>query len=132
MKKVHIVSFGYCDYAFDSVTKATDAVKLFSSLRRVKFVHIPGDKPSYYVTHPEDRGGEVKLEMNQYFRDAAKPEKAPKPLALPKPARGTIRCICGFSDVAPKQSCTHCGRPFSESHNRTPSTPDNGPHLRLI
>lgn len=23
MEKVHIVSFGYCDYAFDSVTQAT-------------------------------------------------------------------------------------------------------------
>lgn len=101
-------------------------------MKRVRFVHVPGDKPSYYKPNPEDRGGEVKLEMNQYFREAEKPEKAAKPLALPKPARGTIRCICGFSDVAPRQDCTHCGKPFSESHNRTHGIKDTGPHLRLL
>jgi hypothetical protein len=132
MKKVHIVSFGYRDYAFTSIAKAADAVKFLATLTPVKFTYVSGDGPAYYIPDPETQHHDVKLELNQNFRDAEKPEKAAKTLALPKPKRGTIRCICGFSDVAPKQSCVHCGKPFSESHNRTHSSKDNGPNLRLI
>ncbi len=133
MTKKHIVSFGYCDYAFDSVTAATTAVAILAKFKPVKFCTDGESKNWHYRPAEEDRRDEVKLEMNQPYRDsAAKPEKAAKPLALPKPARGTIRCICEKSDVAPRQSCTHCGRPFSESHNRTHGTKDTGPHLRLL
>lgn len=132
MKKVHIVSFGYRDYAFTSISKATDAVKFLATLTPVKFTYESGSGPSFYVPEPHDEKRDVKLELNQNFREAEKPEKAAKPLALPKPKRGTIRCICGFSDVAPKQSCVHCGKPFAESHNRTHGSKDNGPNLRLI
>ena len=132
MKKVHIVSFGYRDYAFTSIIQAAEAVKFLAKLTPVKFTYVSGDGPAYYVPEPDDEKRDVKLETNQNFRDAEKPDKAPKTLALPKPKRGTIRCICGFSDVAPKQSCVHCGKPFSESHNRTHSSGNGGPNLRLI
>lgn len=66
---------------------------------------------------------------------AEKPVKAAKALTLPAPKRGSILCICEHSYVAPRETCTHCGRPFSESHNRThgdkPAT-TTIPQLRLL
>jgi len=136
MAKKHIISFGYREFAVDSVTAATAAVALLSKLIPVR-QNMDSDRSSGWFYEPDsDRDVTIKLKMNEEFREPkpAKPEKAPKPLALPKPARGTIRCICEKSDVAPKQSCAHCGRPFSESHNRThqgDSIPSH-PTLRLL
>lgn len=122
MAKKHIIKFGYRYFAVDSVTAATQAVALLSKLQPVQHVTSGGYDNWHYAPEDEDvRPREVRLELNQPYREPRKkPDPKPaKPLALPKPARGTIRCICEKSDVAPKQSCTHCGRPFSESHNRT-------------
>lgn len=136
MAKKHIISFGLYNYAFDSVTAATQALALFAKLKPVRYCSDGGGKYAYEPATGDDRPSrEPQLQLNQPYRERAepKPEKAPKPLALPKPKRGTIRCICGFSDVAPRQNCPHCGRPFSESHNRTHSDAKPiRPTLRIV
>jgi len=70
------------------------------------------------------------MKLNQNFQEPRK-SKVQKPLALPKPKRGTILCICERSSVAPGETCAHCGRTFTESHNRTHGT-DSHPKLRLL
>lgn len=130
----HIVKFGHQNFAFASINKAADAVKFFSSLERVK-MEIGPESSDYIFYTPETHDDRSKIELITAARYVpAKPPKEEKPLALPKPPRGTIRCICEKSDVAPKQSCAHCGRPFSESHNRTHQGDPirSHPTLRLI
>ncbi len=84
----------------------------------------PGEKVSYTT-----------VKMNQPYRPAKpeKPAKAEKPLALPKPKKGSIQCICEHSYVAPRETCAHCGRAFSESHNRTHGDAiQSKPQLRIL
>lgn len=131
MAKKHIVKIGYQYYATDSINLATTLIANLAKMQKARY------KPecSGYVYEPDPDKMEISLEMNQRFEDpAAKPVKPTKPLALPKPARGTIRCICDKSDVAPRQTCPHCGRPFGESHNRThgSTTTEVHPTLRLL
>jgi hypothetical protein len=133
MTKKHIVTHGYRKYAFDSVTAAAAAVAFFAKLKPVK---LNTDSKSYdglFYQPDTDRDCDVSMELNQKYKDPAaavkKPEKA---LALPAPKRGTILCICEKSYVAPRESCPHCGRSFSESHNRTHQDNKQGPNLRLI
>jgi hypothetical protein len=128
MKK-HIVTFGPYDFAVDSVSAATQAVALLSKMTPVRFRKV-GEK-FCYQEEERDRTHEVKLELNKEFMPLDKPKPEPKALALPKPKRGTILCICEKSHVAPRETCPHCGRDFSESHNRAHSS-KNEPHLRLI
>ncbi|MCW1883976.1 hypothetical protein OKA04_04500 [Luteolibacter flavescens] len=134
MSKKHIITFGYQDYAVDSLAAATSAITLLAKLTPVRYV-TEGDSDGWHYTPDErqhQREREVSLKMNQPFRDAAK-EKKPKPLALPKPKRGSIMCICEKSHVAPKETCPHCGRAFAESHNRTHGSDiESKPQLRLL
>lgn len=133
MAKKHIIKFGYRAYAVDSITTATQAVALLSKLIPVRQNTDGRSLSEWYYEPDEDRNTAIELKMNENYREP-KPEKPTKALALPKPKRGTIRCICEKSDVAPKQSCAHCGRPFSESHNRSHKSDSiqSGPTLRLI
>jgi len=127
MAKKHIISFGLYDYAFDSITSATQALALFAKLKPVQYRSDGRGNYAYEPATGDDAPSrEPKLELNQPYREP-KPEPKQKALALPAPKRGTILCICEKSYVAPRQSCPHCGRDFSESHNRThdskPTTP---------
>lgn len=127
-KKVHIIEIGYQKFACDSITAATQAVAVLSKLRPVNLNTDAKDSDHWYY-EPEEgsryRTG-VELKLNQKYRER-KPKVEPKAMALPAPKRGTILCICEKSYVAPRETCPHCGRAFSESHNRThdskPSTP---------
>lgn len=126
MKK-HILTVGYQDYAFDSIRQATDVMRLLEKAIPCKFDY-QSDGSSY---QPEtERRRDIELKLNQEFK-TPRPKAEPKPLALPKPKRGTILCICEKSYVAPRETCTHCGRDFSESHNRTHGE-TNQSKLRLI
>ena len=132
MSKKHIITFGYQDFAVDSITAATQAIALLSKLQPVRYQSKESGEGYHYVPDDRDRYRDVGLKMNQPFQEPkkAKPEKV---LALPKPKKGSIMCICEKSHVAPKETCPHCGRPFAESHNRThdDATPIK-PQLRLL
>lgn len=132
MAKKHIITLGSYSYAFDSVSAAIKAMELISKAQTVVFV-CKGDYKEWHYTPDLEYRNDATLKLNEEFRaPVPKPAKASKPLALPKPARGTILCICEKSYVAPKESCPHCGRPFSESHNRTHGTKVEGTNLRLL
>jgi hypothetical protein len=135
-KKFRIDTKPRLDFALaaDSVTAATQAVALFSKLRKVKLNTDAKDSDHWYYEPEEGFHDRVSLKLDQPYREQ-KPEPKSKALALPAPKRGTILCICEKSYVAPRQSCVHCGRPFSESHNRTHDTHDTHDtqsKLRLI
>lgn len=127
MAKKHIISIGYRDFAVDSITAATQAVQLLSKLKRVK-LNTDASKSEGWFYEPEEEEfhDAVELKLNQKYREP-KAEPKQKALALPAPKRGSILCICEKSYVAPRQTCPHCGRDFSESHGRThdskPTTP---------
>jgi hypothetical protein len=131
MAKKHIIEFGLYHYAVDSITAATEAIRVLSKLQRVR-LNTDADSSRDWYYEPDERDTRVELEMklNQNFQEPRKPRPA-KTLALPKPKRGTILCICERSSVAPGQTCAHCGRSFHESHNRTHGS-DSSPKLRLI
>lgn len=129
MTKKHLVQFGYVSYVFDSITAATQAVAFFSKLKPVKINTTPKDYDRWYYEEDKDRNCDIELKLNQRVGSPEKPKPA-KSLALPSPKRGTILCICEKSYVAPRESCPHCGRDFSESHNRTHS--EKKPNLRLL
>ncbi len=131
MSKKHIIRLGHRYYAVDSVTAATQAIALLSKLKPVRLNHDADRTADWFYEPDEDRSERIELELNQSYREARKP-KAEKPLALPAPKRGSILCICEKSYVAPKQHCPHCGRPFSESHNRTHASTAKQSNLRLI
>lgn len=133
MAKKHIIEFGLYHYAVDSITAATEAIRVLSKLQPVRLnTDADSSRDWYYQPDKEQRSSrELELKLNQNFQEPRKP-KAEKPLALPKPKRGTILCICEKSSVAPGQSCTHCGRSFHESHNRTHQDKPNTPNLRLL
>lgn len=115
--KRHILYFCGYTFAFESVSAATSAAALLAKMVRVRHI-TSGDYDDWHYTpcENEDMDSRIQLEMGQRFKAPAKPQK---PKALPAPKRGSIQCICEKSYVAPRQSCPHCGRPFSESHNRT-------------
>jgi hypothetical protein len=120
-KIVHIIEVGYQSFAVDSITAATAAIAVLSKLKKVRLNHSADNSDRWFFEPDEDsHHDKINLKLHQKYRD---PKTEPKPkektLALPAPKRGTILCICEKSYVAPKQSCPHCGRPFSESHNRT-------------
>lgn len=137
MEKRHIITIDYQSYAVESATAATQLLTLLAKIRKVRR-NSDADHSSHWFFEDEAnsmRELEVTLKMNQPYRPTkpVKPPKAVKPLALPKPKKGSIQCICEHSYVAPRESCTHCGRPFSESHNRTHGTPiESEPRLRLL
>jgi hypothetical protein len=134
----HIITIGYQSFAVESRKDAADALALLAKLQPVRH-ETSGSYDTWFYT-PEigehARHHEVGMKANQPYRatKAEKPVKAPKSLALPAPKKGTILCICEHSYVAPKETCAHCGRAFSESHNRThgdkPTT--TKPQLRLL
>lgn len=128
MAKKHILTIGYQGYAFDSIRQATEVLRMLEKAIPCKYDYDAGDGRTY---KPDDeRRRDVELKINQEFK-IPRPKADPKPLALPKPKRGTILCICEKSYVAPRETCAHCGRDFSESHNRTHGG-DKQPHLRLL
>ena len=134
MEKKHIIRFGYQSYAVDSISAATQAVALLSKLQPVEHMLEGRSSDEWYWT-PESREDRktVSLELNQNYRGPKTKKAQEEPLGLPKPKRGTILCICEKSCVAPGETCTHCGRPFSESHNRTHGSDHaKGPTLRLL
>ena len=120
MSKKHIISIGYRHYACDSIAQATQSIAILSKL--IKVTRKAPDIHCDRWTWTSDNDGtteDISLEMNQEFSDPVAKAKPKKPLSLPAPKRGSIRCICDKSDVSPRTSCAHCGRPFSESHSRT-------------
>jgi hypothetical protein len=130
MAKKHIIKINHYRYACDSIADATAAVKILSKLKSVEWVYEPEeDVKSYFVE--TDEVINIELELNKDVRDKAKPKRLPKPLALPKPKRGTIRCICDQADVAPRQFCTACGVAFEVSHGRTHDSAKNVTAFRL-
>lgn len=132
MAKKHIITIGYQDYACDSVTAATQAVAILTKLQPVRYVTEGDSDGWHYAPQEVGRRENVELKMNQPFREPRKP-KPEKPLALPKPKRGSILCICEKSFVAPRETCPHCGRPFAESHGRThDDSIESEPRLRLL
>jgi hypothetical protein len=130
MAKKHIVCIGYMHYAFDSIKAATDCLVLLGKATLCERNYADG-KIEYTPNEAPHRSNNLELTLNQNFREPRK-AKTEKPLALPKPKRGSILCICERSSVAPGETCTHCGRSFSESHNRTHGTSESQPKLRLI
>jgi hypothetical protein len=119
MRKKHILTIGFQDYAFDSITQATNVLRALEKAIPVKWVAGPGSEPSYYEPEAVKSRHETELKMNQLFK---MPPPPPKAKALPAPKRGVIRCQCGMADVAPRTACIACGTPFSVSHNRTHQT----------
>lgn len=132
MSKKHIIEIGYQKYAADSITAATQAVNILSKLKPVRLNTDSRDSDDWFYEPDEDDrfGRAIELKLNQRYREPRKP-KAKKPLALPKPKRGTILCICEKSSVSPGETCAHCGLSFSVSHNRTHDRESN-PNLRLL
>jgi len=105
MKTAHIITFGYRRFAVDSLAAATKAIDILSKLRQVEYTppkeHC--DKHHYEYT---SESWDITLELNQ---TVAMP---PKHLALPRPKRGSKRCLCNHSDVAPGETCVSCGLPY--------------------
>ena len=108
MKTVHIIRFGYREYAFESVAKVTRALELFSGMVQVS-KSAPDECCSEWHYKADDSGpcSELELKMNQRLYER------PKYKALPKPKRGSKRCSCGHSDVAPGESCVSCGLAYN-------------------
>lgn len=135
MPRKHIIQIDYVSYVVESATAATQLITQLAKLKRVaRRTEAEDPNDWYYEEEAGAREIEVSLKLNQPFREARKiTPKAGKPLALPKPKKGSILCICEHSYVAPRETCTHCGRPFSESHNRTHGdTVSPKPQLRLL
>lgn len=131
MAKKHIVSVGYMKFGYDSIKAATDLVAILSKGALLEYDY---DHPNRgYKPAGEDRVRDIELILNQEFHTPLK-AKEEKPLGLPAPKRGSILCICEKSHVAPRQTCPHCGRSFSESHNRTHQDQPiaKQPTLRLV
>jgi hypothetical protein len=118
MAKKHIIRIGYHYFATDSINSATQLVALLSKMTPSRYKAGTGGMS----WEPDSDKLEIALEMNRRFEDPEAKVKAKKPLALPAPKRGTILCICEKSYVSPRHSCPHCGRSFTESHNRTHSS----------
>jgi len=134
----HIIIIDHQEFAIESASQASQLLTLLAKLQKVRLnIEADSSRGWFYEEDPIcHRQLEASLTMNQPFR-AAKPEKpakAEKPLALPKPKKGSILCICERSYAAPRETCPHCGRAFSESHNRTHGdTPVvTKPQLRLL
>lgn len=112
----HIVSIGYRHFAFESMTAASQAISLLSKATSADRSY--EEHQTWYQPAADKRDNEITLEANRPWRDPnAKPSKGPK--GLPAPARGSILCICERSWLSPRQNCPSCGRPYTESANRT-------------
>lgn len=107
--KCHIIRFGYRHYAVESLAAATKAIEILSKLKAVEFQGPTDfcDTHHYEYVTGDDR--EISLELNQQL---AMP---PKYKALPRPKRGTKRCLCNHSDVAPGEVCVSCGLSYNYS-----------------
>ena len=105
-KTAHIITIGYTRYYVESVSAATNIINALGKLKPCKFHYQEGDTEGAHYYPSEDESLKLELELNQPFR----PRK--KPLGLPKPKRGTRRCLCGHSDVAPGERCTSCDMPY--------------------
>lgn len=134
--KMHVVDYGTYYFAFASQNDAIQLTKLLAKAQIVERIWEAKDKQFKEGTRHKD---DPTLMFNVQVHPSKPPEpeqKTQKALALPTPKRGTILCICEKSYVAPKETCPHCGRPFSESHNRTHSdkqtTKNTTPNLRLL
>ena len=103
MKKAPIISIAHQDYICKSVTHAADLLKLLSSLTPCSLKHSNSYHERWYEEE-EDRPLNIGLHASEEVR------MKPKRLALPAPKRGSVRCICGHSDVAPRQNCPSCDR----------------------
>ena len=137
MIKTQIISIANEDYMVGSISAATQLATLLAKLVPVKRDTSSDHYKEWHYKH-DDRNRypdltDVSIKLNEKFKPSPKPKAEPKSktLSLPAPKRGTILCICEKSHVAPRQSCPHCGRAFSESHNRTHSN-NSGPNLRLL
>ncbi len=99
----HILEIGHQSFAIESAAAATKLIDLLSKLQPVAYNHCSGDnwRESHYF--PKGEPLRIRLEMNQPFR------KRKADLALPRPKRGSTRCACGHSDVAPGERCASCG-----------------------
>lgn len=107
MKKAPIISIAHCDYICKSVSHAAELVKLLSSLIPCSLKHSHEYRDRWYQEE-EDRPLNIELHASEEVR------MKPKRLALPAPKRGTIRCVCGHSDVAPGHICQSCERPYNQ------------------
>lgn len=120
MKEKYIITIGYHKYAVDSLSAATAAINLFAKLMPVRWVtEADSSEDWYYTPDPDKRESEIAIKRGRFFDPAAQSSRPRKSIGLPAPKRGSILCICEMSWVSPRQTCPHCGRAFSESHNRT-------------
>lgn len=101
-KTIHIVQYGYHRFGFDSINKAADAVKFFSSLKKITY---DSDAKGGFFTYEDDEDApRVELTTNQRFL----PRKPA--LGLPAPRRGTVPCsVCENVSVKPGNPCQSCG-----------------------
>ena len=138
MATKHIIKIGYQAFACDDKKTASELLSLFAKLQAVDHITDGPVDEWYYTPEIGSHSRDITLKPNQLFRltkaeKKEKPVKVAKALTLPAPKRGSILCICEHSYVAPRETCAHCGRSFSESHNRTHrDAAPSKPQLRLL
>lgn len=128
---MHVVDYSAYYFAFASQNDAIQLTKLLAKAQIVERIWEAKGK-EFKAGMRHDADPTLMFNVTVYPSKPPKPEPKPqKALALPKPKRGTILCICEKSYVAPRESCPSCGRPFSESHNRTHSSTATQTSLKL-
>ena len=108
MKKAPIISIAHRTYICKSISHAADLIKALSSLVPCTLLHNSGYSERWYE---EDDEGTLDIDLKASEEIRLKPKR----LALKAPKRGTRRCVCGHSDVAPGGVCDSCGLAYQYS-----------------
>jgi hypothetical protein len=104
MKKMHLLTVGYVDYAFDTLSAAATVLAALS--KAVEVDRCP-DRRGVYIPSKEDRKATLLLEANQQVDLMP---KVKKPLGLPAPKRNTVECpACENVSVVRGTTCQSCG-----------------------
>ncbi len=104
MARQHIITIGHYEFACKSMPLATQLLALLSKTETCEKEYESGYGRVWYQTSGE--APKLELALNQECRPKV------KPLGLPKPKRGTVRCSCGHSDVRPGEDCPSCGSTY--------------------
>jgi len=105
MKKVPIISISHRTYICKSIAHASDLIKLLSSLVPCSIKHDSNYHERWYE-EDDERLLDIELKAAEEVR------LKPRRLGLPAPKRGSKRCACGHSDVAPGHRCPSCNSHF--------------------
>ena len=108
MKKAPILSISHRTYICKSISHAAELIKALSSL-----VPCSSQHNSEYSQRWYEEDDEITLDID--LKASEEIRLKPKHLALKAPKRGTRRCSCGHSDVAPGQVCDSCGLAYEYS-----------------